>query len=301
MNNEKALAKKRLFLYIIITFTVAWLIFLLIPLLSIDYGTGIAIAITAAAMFAPAFANVLTRAITKEGFKNMYLHPRFMGQIKRYLLIYFGSSVLIVFCGVIYFLIFPQQFDPTLANFQALLSTQNTAGFSGSTLLLISAVPIIFIGPLINIIPTLGEELGWRGYLLPKLRLFLSDRSALVLSGIIWGLWHLPVILMGHNYGTDYFGYPYLGILAMVVFCLSLGIIEGYTFIKMNTVIPAAMIHSMVNASAAFPLYFIKDGYNPILGPAITGVIGGLPLLFLAALLLYKAGKNKEAPAFAEK
>jgi hypothetical protein len=61
------------------------------------------------------------------------------------------------------------------------------------------------------------------------------------------------------------------------------------------------MIHSMVNASAAFPLYFIKDGYNPILGPAITGVIGGLPLLFLAALLLYKAGKNKEAPAFAEK
>ncbi|MEN6349562.1 MAG: CPBP family intramembrane glutamic endopeptidase [Syntrophomonas sp.] len=50
------------------------------------------------------------------------------------------------------------------------------------------------IGLAINIIPTLGEELGWRGYLLPKLRMLLSDRAALIVTGLIWGVWHLPCV-----------------------------------------------------------------------------------------------------------
>lgn len=295
MHREKALTKKRLILYIVIAFATAWIIFLLVPFFGITYGAGLSVVIVAAAMFAPALANVLTRAITKEGFQNMYLRPHLKGQIKWYLLIYFGPTILLALSAVLYFLIFPRQFDPGLATFRSLASTGNTMGLSASTLVLISALQVILIGPLINIIPTLGEELGWRGYLLPKLRFFCSDRSALVVTGAIWGLWHLPVIVMGHNYGTDYPGYPVLGILAMVVFCVSLGIIEGYTLIKMKTVIPAAMIHSLVNAGAAFPVYFIKDGYNPILGPAITGLVGGLPFLLLAAWLLYRIGQRKPA------
>ncbi|MDD2511308.1 MAG: hypothetical protein PHG94_09315 [Syntrophomonas sp.] len=51
------------------------------------------------------------------------------------------------------------------------------------------------------------------GKKLPKLRELLSDRTALVVTGIIHALWHTPVILMGHNYGTSYAGYPWLGIL----------------------------------------------------------------------------------------
>lgn len=61
----------------------------------------------------------------------------------------------------------------------------------------------------------LGEIKCWRAYLLPKLRMSLSDRAALIITGVIWGIWHLPVIVMGHNYGTDYWGYPWLGILTM--------------------------------------------------------------------------------------
>lgn len=294
MHQERSLIRKRLILYIVIAFVTAWVIFLLIPFFGITYGAGLSVVIVAAAMFAPALANVLTRAITKEGFQDMYLRPRFKGQIKWYLLLYFGPTILLALSAVLYFLIFPHQFDPGLTTFRSLTSTGNTIGLSAATLVLISALQVLLIGPVINIIPTLGEELGWRGYLLPKLRLFFSDRSALVLTGIIWGLWHLPVIVMGHNYGTDYPGYPFLGILAMVVFCVSLGIIEGYTFIKMKSVIPAAMIHSLVNAGAAFPVYFIKDGYNPILGPTITGLVGGIPFMIFAALLLYKIGRKKQ-------
>jgi len=139
----------------------------------------------------------------------------------------------------------------------------------------------------------LGEELGWRGYLLPKLRSFFSDRTALVVSGAIWGIWHLPVIVMGHNYGTGYAGYPWLGILAMVVFCIIFGTIEGYVAIKLESVIPAAMIHSVLNAGAGLPLYLVKGEYNMLLGPAVTGLIGGLPFAVLAVVLFIKAGNTK--------
>lgn len=301
MNHEKSLAKKRLTLFILIAFAAAWAIFLLGPLWGIAYGSGLSLLLLAAAMFTPSLANIATRLITKEGFQQFYLRPRFKGQIKAYLLLYFGPTALLFFSGLLYFLIFPHQFDPAFGALQALTAAGSTStGLSVSTLLLISALQVILIGPVINIIPTLGEELGWRGYLLPKLRLFLSDRGALLLTGVIWGLWHLPVIVMGHNYGTAYFGYPYLGILTMVVFCMSLGVIEGYAFLKMKSVIPAAMIHSLINAGAAFPLYFIKDTYNPLLGPAVTGLIGGLPFMLCAALLLYKTGQQNMTPALTE-
>jgi hypothetical protein len=96
---------------------------------------------------------------------------------------------------------------------------------------------------------------------------------------------------MGHNYGTNYVGYPWLGILAMIVFCVVLGVIEGYISIKLESAIPAAMIHSALNAGAAFPIFLAKGEYNTLLGPAITGLVGGLPFIVLAVVLFIKAGK----------
>ena len=162
----------------------------------------------------------------------------------------------------------------------------NAKGVSAVTMLIISILQVVIIGPIINIIPTMGEELGWRGYLLPKLREFFSDRMALVITGVVWGIWHLPAIVMGHNYGTNYIGYPWLGILAMIIFCVVLGIIEGYATIKLKSAVPAAMIHSTVNAGAALPILLAKGGYNTLLGPAITGLVGGIPFIIVAVLFV---------------
>ena len=221
----------------------------------------------------------------------MYLRPHFKGHIKQYLLVYFGPTVLILFSGAVYFLIFRNSFDPGLSALTQAASAKGALQFSANELLLISVLQVMIIGPIINVIPTMGEELGWRGYLLPKLRVLFSDRAALVITGAIWGVWHTPVIIMGHNYGTSYAGYPWLGILAMIVFCVSLGVVEGYISIKLDSAIPAAMIHSAGNAGAALPIYLAKGGYDPILGPAVTGFVGGLPLIILAVILLIKAGK----------
>ena len=222
----------------------------------------------------------------------MYLRPRFKGHARDYLLVYFGPTVLLLLSGTIYFLIFPGSFDPELTALKGMVASSGNQGLTASTLLIVQVLIFVAIGPIVNIIPTMGEELGWRGYLLPKLRAFFSDRAALVITGAIWGIWHLPIIVMGHNYGTGYWGYPWLGILAMIVFCVVLGIIEGFISIKLQSAIPAAMIHSTVNAGAALPIYLLKGSYNTLLGPAITGLIGGLPFIVLAVILLIKAGSK---------
>ena len=290
MEQEKTEVKRRLALFVALTFVISWVIFLLIPLRGLTYGKGVSIVIIMAAMFVPALCSILTRLITKEGFGNMYLLPHFKGHMKHYLLVYFGPSALLFLSAAVYFLLFPGSFDPELTVLKA--AAARTGG-DAYNLLLITILEIVIVGPVINIIPTLGEELGWRGYLLPKLRLLLSDRAALVITGIIHGVWHIPVIVMGHNYGTSYIGYPWLGILTMIVFIVWLGIIEGYISIKLDSVIPAAMIHSTVNAGAAFSILLAKGGYNPILGPATTGLIGGLPFIVLAVILLIKAGNKR--------
>jgi len=287
---EKTMVIKRLVWFVALTFAITWVIFGQIPWRGLTYGTGVSIYIVMAGMFVPALCNLLTRLITREGFANLLLRPNFKGHTKDYLLVFFGPTALLLLSAALYFLVMPGSFDSQLTFLQEPAS--RTGVLSARTLLLITILQVVIIGPIINIIPTLGEELGWRAYLLPKLRLLLPDRAALVVTGIIWGLWHAPVIVMGHNYGTSYTGYPWLGILMMVVFCVWLGIIEGYMTIKLNSVIPAAMIHSTVNAGAGLPILMAQSGSNPLLGPTITGLIGGLPFILTALILLKKAGSK---------
>jgi membrane protease YdiL (CAAX protease family) len=291
MYQNKSDEKRRLIIFIILTISIAWIIFLQVPVWGLKYGSGNSVLIVAAAMFAPALSNILTRLITREGFQNMCLKPHIKKYWKDYILLYFGPTVLLLLSGGFYFLIFPGSFDRSFSYLNKIAAASSNSGMIPVRLIQIQFLIFILIGPIVNIIPTLGEELGWRGYLLPKLRGLFSDRMALVFTGIIWGFWHTPVIVMGHNYGTEYAGYPWLGILAMIVFCVALGIIEGYFAMKMESVIPAAMIHSTVNAGAAFPVLFAKTGYNPLLGPSITGLIGGLPFIIVAVFLLIRVGK----------
>ena len=290
MEEDKTMVIKRLVWFVALTFAITWVIFGQIPWRGLTYGTGVSIYIVMAGMFVPALCNLLTRLITGEGFANLLLRPNFKGHTKDYLLVFFGPTALLLLSAALYFLVMPGSFDSQLTFLQE--PATRTGVLSARTLLLITILQVVIICPIINIIPTLGEELGWRAYLLPKLRLLLPDRAALVVTGIIWGLWHAPVIVMGHNYGTSYTGYPWLGILMMVVFCVWLGIIEGYMTIKLNSVIPAAMIHSTVNAGAGLPILMAQSGSNPLLGPTITGLIGGLPFILTALILLKKTGSK---------
>jgi uncharacterized protein len=141
----------------------------------------------------------------------------------------------------------------------------------------------ILVAPIFNLIFSLGEEWGWRGYLLPKL-LPLGQWPALIISGGIWGMWHLPVILLGYNYPL----YPTIGWLLMLIFCILLGILFGWTRLATGSIWPAVIAHGALNGAAgAINLFAAADYTADTAQAGITGWVGWLLLLSAIGYLIY--------------
>lgn len=135
----------------------------------------------------------------------------------------------------------------------------------------------------INLIPALGEEIGWRGWLLPRL-LPLGPWTAIAVSGVIWGLWHAPVILQGHNY-PDAPGW--LGLLAMVGFTTIIGGILGWLRLQGGSVWPAAVGHAAINASASlFVIFTQADVHYNTLQVSLLGWTGWLLPAAVVAIIV---------------
>jgi len=99
-----------------------------------------------------------------------------------------------------------------------------------------------------------GEEFGWRGLMLKETK-NLGFLKANAFIGFIWGTWHLPVILMGHNYP----GHPYIGIIMMTLFTISVAPLFAYARIKTRSIVGACMLHGMVNATGALYVLYIAN------------------------------------------
>ncbi len=151
----------------------------------------------------------------------------------------------------------------------------------------------LLVAPLSNALPAFGEEWGWRGYLLPQL-LPLGQWPALLISGVIWGLWHAPLILLGYNYPQ----YPLSGWLLMIVFCVLLGILLGWTRLATGSVWPAVIGHAAINGAAGMGTLFFAAGSS--LDPAVIGVTGWtgwlLMLLIIGLLVLLRQLPVRAAP-----
>ena len=125
------------------------------------------------------------------------------------------------------------------------------------------------MGVTINAIASFGEEYGWRNYLVGALKAVKFWKAALFI-GIVWGIWHFPLILMGHNYPNE----PQWGVLLMVVMCILLGIIEMYFVLKTKSMIVAAIMHGTFNALAGTVVYFTLGGNDFLNGmPGLSGFI----------------------------
>lgn len=131
----------------------------------------------------------------------------------------------------------------------------------------------LIAGITINAVAGFGEELGWRGFLQKELG-YLGFWKSSILIGLIWGIWHAPIILQGHNYPE----HPQVGVLMMIIFTLLLSPIFSYVRLKAKSVIAAAIIHGSLNATIGLPLMVIKGGNDLTVGG--TG-FSGFVALFL--------------------
>ena len=286
----------RLLVYIGITFalTYCYCFFLLYPVVNGESLSGVpsltAQLMTAAIMFFPSLGVLLTRLFTKEGFKDSFLRLNLKTNIRYYLLAWFGPGVLTIIGSLLYFVIFKGSFDPNYGYMVALLETSGAPmeemPFSMDVLMLIQGVQALLLAPAMNFVTCFGEEWGWRGYLLPKLSKHLPLIPTLLVSGVIWGLWHAPITAIGHNYGIGYPGFPFTGIAMMCLFCITLGILLSYMTLKTGSCIPAILGHGAINGFAAMGIYFTADGGNAFVGPAPTGIIGMIPFMIAAVFMV---------------
>ena len=127
----------------------------------------------------------------------------------------------------------------------------------------------LFAGATINALFAFGEEYGWRNYLVDALRekkfVFAS-----IFIGIVWGLWHFPLILLGHNYPQ----HSVAGVFMMVIFCVLASFVELYFVLKAKSVYPAAIFHGTINAVAGLNVLLIKGGNDLLNGAAgLSGFI----------------------------
>ena len=195
--------------------------------------------------------------------------------------------------ALLYFGVYPRDFDSTLP---ALAPMMEQAGISRGTAVSL-LLGVLVYGPVINLFFAIGEEIGWRGFLYPALRQRMFTLPACLLVGAIWGLWHTPINLMGHNYGTSYPGFPWLGILGMCLFTTSAGTFLAWLSERSGSLWPAALAHGTINAAAQVALLFrgAEGAVRQIWGPAVTGILAGMPMLVLSAVLLVRKGSWRKS------
>jgi uncharacterized protein len=246
-----------------------------------DGMTGTTVLILAAwYMPGPALANLLTRWVTGEGFGDLWLRPKLRQGWRAWVGAWFLPGLLTLAGIAVYFVVFPQHYDGSLGTVQRLLEqaavqTGQVVPISPWAFVALQTVQALLIAPLLNSLASLGEEFGWRAYLQQKL-MVLGWRQAMVWMGVIWGVWHWPILALGYNYGFDYPGAPWLGMLAFVWFTFTFGTILGWLTLHGQSVWPAVIGHGAFNGIAGLAVLFSQGDPHPVLGPAPIGLVGGL-------------------------
>lgn len=152
------------------------------------------------------------------------------------------------------------------------------AGLDASALLLITLLALP-VNTLVGAVPAFGEELGWRGFLHSALSPLGFWRMSL-LSGVLWGLWHAPVILLGYNFARP----DLLGVACMVVFCVLVGTLLHWLRAICRNVWVAAVAHGAVNTVTGATLLFLPAGAD-VLWTTVLGVPGWIMLGAVIAVM----------------
>jgi membrane protease YdiL (CAAX protease family) len=296
---SETVERRRVGVFLVVAFGVAWATAAVIaatggltdsPTLVPELGLTLAsVLLPTTYMFAPAAGNVAARLLTGEGRANLRLRPHLRGSLRTYAAAWFVPAALTLLGGALYFAAFPAQFDPSLSAYADALEAA-TGGVPADPWLLVGVqvAAALTLAPLVNALFAVGEEFGWRAYLLPKLRP-LGVRRATLVVGVVWGVWHWPVLAMGYNYGFGYPGAPWTGFLAMCVFTVGAGGFLAWLTLRADSVWPAAVGHGAINAVAGLGTLFLAGRPNSLLGPAPVGVLAALPWLVLTAWLLLRA------------
>jgi membrane protease YdiL (CAAX protease family) len=280
---------KRAINFIVLTFGLSWVLAIGFKLLGGEWNTELALIIAVIYMFCPLISVLIL--------EKFFYH----NQIKETCGINFGINIWFVigwilplfvsFASIPVAKLFPNveisysmetlfdRLKDTLSS-QQLEQLKQQIESSPISFITFGVIQSLFAGATINAVAAFGEEIGWRGFLYNELNKKFNFWQTALITGFIWGLWHMPLILQGHNYPK----YPVLGSIWMIIFCVLYSPIFNFIRKKSGSVIATSILHGTINATFGFSILFLKGGNELIVG--VLGVSGFIVLAIIDTILL---------------
>jgi membrane protease YdiL (CAAX protease family) len=190
-------------------------------------------------MISPALAAFITLKIRKRPISSL------PWSLKEFKYLKFAYITPVLYISIAYVLIWTLGFGE-LINADRILRWATELGIdtTNQTVVIVTMVFLLLtVGVIKNLGSTLGEEIGWRGFLIFELRKVMSFKALAIVSGVIWAIWHFPLINLMYGRGHDLL----LHMGAFTVMILGVSVILAYYTFKSNSLWPAAVYHSIHN------------------------------------------------------
>lgn len=152
-------------------------------------------------------------------------------------------------------------------------------------------VPVMLLGTPVSLLSALGEEIGWRGNMVPALYQRLGLNKMLIISSLFWCCWHIPLLIGGGYMAGTSLRYQ---IPAFLLCIFPVGVIIGILTIHSGSVWPAAFLHAAHNNYDQAVFDLITQGSNKMYFVSETGAITIL-CVWLLAIGLYLYTKKQQS------
>jgi len=262
--------KKEITTFLIILFILSGINYLIIAI--IDHPDKINSIYAVIAAFSPFISAIITNLIFQRNIRGLGWK---WGKTKYQLL----SYILPAIYGAIVYI-------PLLIFGLGIVDQEHIAMFKSGHGLFINILIFATGGIFFKLIASMGEEVGWRGFLIVKLVKITSFTKASLITGIIWAVWHYPVIFI-----VDYGNKDLFSILCFTLTLISFSFIFTWIRLKSGSVWTGVILHASHN-------YFILNLYKPLV--KVDGfskyIVGefGFGLVIVLSIIAFIFWKNQD-------
>jgi membrane protease YdiL (CAAX protease family) len=270
---------RKIVVFLVITFALSSVFYYLVfatHSFPSSYGLGL--------MWCPGIAAIITQLLFNRSLRGMGWKP---GRGRYLLASYFLPLAYTVVVYAIVWLVGLGKFDPgALYKFVSEAHGPSTTPFG---VVGTYAVIMLTFGFVVNCFAALGEELGWRGLLVPELARVTTFTKTALLSGAIWAVWHWPVILSG-EYNSS--GTPlWFGLIFFTIMILGINFAFAWLRLKSGSLWGAVLLHAAHNL-------FIQAFFNHMTSD--TGITAyvidefGVGLALIAPVVAYVFWRRRQ-------
>ena len=316
MKMNKEMDKKKIIKFVVITYIIAWAIEIPVSLYSVKNPGKVGNSVFRIGMVIAMYVPILIAFILNKTLKGMGWKPKLKGNIRWIFWAILVPAVVVILGAVLFYVLYPDLFDSTASSYLRkqgedlgvdMIGQLESQGITPRLYAGITLISSVTYGGFINMFVAVGEEAGWRGFLYTELRKGFGRVSTWIIGGVIWAAFHFPVMIIGgYEYGTDYLGAPVLGLIVFSINCIANGLLHEIIYDKTKCIWFPALLHGVLNAVANVSLLFWnmnaeeKASRLMILGPAVNGIIGMIPMVIFAVIMAGMVMRGEKGKTYNE-